>query len=199
MKEKKLKVKDIDEVHPLYELMNFGNKPRRLCIMAAYPGDFWQISHKLRENDIIKVYFDGVYKRPIIFKRDAYLEMAKKHNLRLIRSKKPTITFNPNYNVIMDEFLEQKINIGILDKSEKEYLSAVIKPFRDRVCYIRKERGDNIHVQYISIKSKRYDYDEDYVDEDDVYEYVALPYFEKDTMYAGMLPLKKYTLKELGL
>lgn len=94
---------------------------------------------------------------------------------------------------------EETLNEGILSDKEKEYLSAVIKPFRDRVCYIRKERGDNIHVQYISIKSKRYDYDEDYVDEDDVYEYVALPYFEKDTMYAGMLPLKEYTLKELGL
>ena len=91
------------------------------------------------------------------------------------------------------------VNEDILSDKEKEYLSAVIKPFRDRVCYIRKERGENIHVQYISIKSKRYDYDEDYVDEDDVYEYVALPYFKKDTMYVNMEVNKKYTLEELGL
>lgn len=87
----------------------------------------------------------------------------------------------------------------ILSDKEREYLSAVIKPFRDRVCYIRKDIGDNIHVQYISITSKRYDYDEDYVDGDDVYEYVALPYFEKDTMYANMEANKNYTLEELGL
>lgn len=87
----------------------------------------------------------------------------------------------------------------ILSDKEKEYLSAVIKPFKNRVCYIRKDMGDNIHVQYINIKSKRYDYDEDYVDEDDVYEYVALPYFEKDTMYVNMEDNKNYTLEELGL
>lgn len=91
------------------------------------------------------------------------------------------------------------VNEDILSDKEKEYLSAVIKPFRDRVCHIRKERGENIHVQYISIKSKRYDYDEDYVDEDDVYEYVALPYFKKDTMYVNMEVNKNYTLEELGL
>ena len=87
----------------------------------------------------------------------------------------------------------------ILSDKEKEYLSAVIKPFKDRICYIRKDMGDNIHVQYINIKSKRYDYDEDYVDEGDVYEYVALPYFKKDTMYVNMEVNKNYTLEELGL
>lgn len=87
----------------------------------------------------------------------------------------------------------------ILSDKEKEYLSAVIKPFKDRVCYIRKDMGDNVHVQYINIKSKRYDYDEDYVDENDVYEYVALPYFKKDTMYVNMEVNKNYTLKDLGL
>lgn len=176
MKERILKVKDIDEVHPLYELMNFGDKPRRLWIMAAYPGDFWQISHKLRENDIIKVYFDGIYKRPMPFKRDAYLEMAKKHNLRLIKSKKPTITFNPNL----------KFNIGILDKVEKEYLGAIIKPFRDRVDYIEKYSFDDEDAEFICIVFK----------DDNSF---SFPAFKKGAMYAGMLPLKEYTLKELGL
>ena len=153
--------------------------------MAAYPGDFWQISHKLRENDIIKVYFDGIYKRPILFKRDAYLEMARKHNLRLIKSKKPTITFNPNYNVIVDEFLEQKLNIGILDKVEKEYLGAVIKPFRDKVSFIMKDEAFE-ESEFIEIDLKDGDY-------------ACLPDFKKSMMYAGMERRKKYTLKELGL
>lgn len=188
MKERILKVKDVDEVHLFYELINFGNKPRRLWMMAAYPGDFWQISHKLRENDIIKVYFDGIYKRSIVFKRDAYLEMAKKHNLRLIRSKKPTITFNPNYDVIMDEFLEQKLNIGILDKVEKEYLDAVIKPFRDKVDCITKYSDIYTHVneEYIVINTNCGDD-------------ITFPNFKKGMMYAGMEVGKEYTLEELGL
>lgn len=127
MKERILKVENVDEVIPFYDLLNFGGaKKRTLYVMTAYPGDFWQISHKLGENDIIKVYFDGTYRRPMFFKRDAYLEMAKKHNLRLIKSKKPTITFNLNskFNEIMDDlmeqrFLESKLNIGILEKVEK--------------------------------------------------------------------------------
>lgn len=186
MKERILKVKDVDEVNLFYELMNFGNKPRRLWMMAAYPGDFWQISHKLRENDIIKVYFDGTYRRPTLFKRDAYLEMAKKHNLRLIKSKKPTITFNPSFKVIVDEFLEQKLNIGILDKVEKEYLSTVIKPFRDQVDYIKKYSFDDEDTEFICIIFK----------DDNSF---SFPAFKKGAMYAGMLPLKEYTLKELGL
>lgn len=187
MKERFLKVKDVDEVKPFYDLLNFGGvKKRMLYVMTAYPGDFWQISHKLGENDIIKVYFDGTYRRPMFFKRDAYLEMAKKHNLRLIRSKKPTIAFNPNYNVIVDEFLEQKLNIGILDKVEKEYLSAVIKPFRDQVDYIEKYSFDDKDAEFIFIVFK----------DDNSF---SFPAFKKGAMYAGMLPLKEYTLKELGL
>lgn len=187
MKERFFEVKDIDEIHPLYELMNFGNKPRRLYIMAAYPGDFWQISHKLRENDIIKVYFDGIYKRPILFKRDAYLEMARKHNLRLIKSKKPTMTFNPDFNVIMDEFLEQKLNNGILDKVEKEYLSAVIKPFRDNVEYITKFKDRVLNEEFIGITCKGAN------------DFIAFPNFKCGTIYKGMEKNKNYTLEELGL
>lgn len=154
--------------------------------MIAYPGDFWQISHKLGENDIIKVYFDGTHRRPMFFKRNAYLEMAKKHNLRLIKSKKPTITFNPGFKVIMDEFLEQKLNIGILDKVEKEYLSTVIKPFRNQVDYIEKYSFDDEDAEFICIAFKG----------DNSF---SFPAFKKGAMYAGMLPLKEYTLKELGL
>ena len=80
----------------------------------------------------------------------------------------------------------------VLDEKEKEYLSAVIKPFRDRVVYIRKiEAGER--NQYISIKVKRYDY------EKESHEYIYMPYFKKDTMYKNMEVKKEYTLEELGL
>lgn len=194
MKERILKVKDVDEVKPFYDLFNFrGVEKRTIYVMIAYTGDFWQIKHKLGENDIIKVYFDGPYRRPMLFKRDAYLEMAKKHNLRLIKSKKPTITFNLNqkFKKIMDDlteqgFIESKLEIGILDKVEKEYLSAVIKPFRDKVDYIKKYSFDDDEEEFICLVFK----------DDNSF---SFPIFKKGTMYAGMLPCKEYTLKELGL
>lgn len=72
----------------------------------------------------------------------------------------------------------------ILDEDEKEYLSAVIRPFRDRVNYIAKK---GVRKEYIQIVLKKDN------------ECFFLPYFEKDTMYKGMELNKKYTLKELGL
>ena len=71
----------------------------------------------------------------------------------------------------------------ILDKAEKEYLGAVIKPFRTRAESIVKEEG--FDDEHIAIKL-----------EDDC---ITLPYFKKNTMYKGMKLNKEYTLEELGL
>lgn len=79
-------------------------------------------------------------------------------------------------------FIQEK---GILDEAEKRYLKAVIRPFKNRVRYISKEKcydGDC----YISVE----------LDSD---EHINLPYFKKETMYNGMGEDKEYTLKELGL
>lgn len=71
----------------------------------------------------------------------------------------------------------------ILDDKEKEYLNAVIKPFRDRVIYIRK---DCYHFEeWISI----------YIEG----EHIELPYFKEGTMYKGMELDKEYSIGELGL
>lgn len=72
----------------------------------------------------------------------------------------------------------------ILDEEEKEYLSNVIKPFRDKIEYIAKNtfKGD----EYIKIIIKN---------DCDIY----FPCFEKETMYKDMKINKKYTLEELGL
>lgn len=79
----------------------------------------------------------------------------------------------------------------VLDEEEKKYLSAVIKPFKDRVVYIRKVKVCECNW-FISIKVKRYD-------EEDSNEYIDLPYFRENTMYINMEVGKEYTLKELGL
>lgn len=72
----------------------------------------------------------------------------------------------------------------ILDEKEKEYLSAVIRPFKGRVDYIQKEISDTREDIVVCVACD---------------DYLSFPYFEKGTMYKGMELGKKYTLKELGL
>lgn len=78
-------------------------------------------------------------------------------------------------------FIQEK---EILDEEEKEYLSAVIRPFRDKVISISKEDYYDRNC-YINIELKKQNID--------------LPYFKISAMYKGMVADKKYTLKELGL
>ena len=82
----------------------------------------------------------------------------------------------------------------ILNRKEREYLEAVIKPFKDKVKYIYKTNEIDDCSQLISIYMERYDYEENLR-----CEYMDLPYFKKDTMYKNMEAGKKYTLEELGL
>ena len=94
-------------------------------------------------------------------------------------------------SMLSDDWEEYKE--PILNEKEKEYLSAVIKPFRNRVEHIRKI--DTYNVGYgdgeeISIEL---------CDKDGIRDYLSLPWFAKDTMYKGMELGKRYTLEELGL
>lgn len=81
----------------------------------------------------------------------------------------------------------------ILDAEEKEYLSNIIKPFRDRVNLIRKSNSkltdDYYEVIEISIKSLIPYWE---------CEAIVLPAF-KSNLYKGMELCKAYTLEELGL
>ena len=80
-----------------------------------------------------------------------------------------------------------KLSKPILDEKEKEYLSAVIRPFRDKIKSICKS---SFHM-------------------DDIWEWIQIslisdefmyfPYFKKGTMYKGMKVNKKYSIEELGL
>lgn len=71
----------------------------------------------------------------------------------------------------------------ILDEIEKEYLRAVIRPFRNRVNYI--EKCGCHESEFIEIVVNE--------------EVIELPFFKKNTMYKGMEQNKEYTLEELGL
>ena len=77
----------------------------------------------------------------------------------------------------------------ILDGKEKEYLSAVIRPFKSRIKYICKRKmydREYINIVTYGISSRANDS-------------MPFPLFKKGTMYKGMELDKEYTLKELGL
>lgn len=72
----------------------------------------------------------------------------------------------------------------ILDDVEKEYLSIVLKPFRNRVKSITKAGiyGGRAFIM-VSLNN----------------DYLSFPSFEEKAMYKGMETFRSYTLEELGL
>lgn len=99
-----------------------------------------------------------------------------------------------NKDFYSDKFLNQEIEIevpDILTKEEKEYLSNIIKPFRNRVISISKYFYvlDNVYSIEIYIKSVMGIFST---------ENIKLPLF-KNEMYKGMAKNKPYTLEELDL
>lgn len=88
-----------------------------------------------------------------------------------------------------------EIERPVLDDVEKRYLEGVLRPFKDRVVFVEKMYDDysNVHEEeeYIEVSLKHHNFE--YEDT------LTFPFFKKDTMYKGMTPNKKYTLKELGL
>lgn len=87
---------------------------------------------------------------------------------------------------ILTEWANSEYKEPILDEVEKEYLSAVIKPFRKKVEYIAIWGAWNGSKQFVHIELSDMDY-------------ANLPNFETNTMYKGMKPRKHYSLEELEL
>lgn len=108
--------------------------------------------------------------------------VKEEDNKRVYKLKLGKLDWKNFYNIDNDVYLCIKKE-EILDDIEKEYLRAVIRPFRDRVKYIGKNFSNG--SEYISINVNG--------------EWVIFPYFKKGTMYKGMEINKKYSLEELGL
>lgn len=106
-------------------------------------------------------------------------------------SKKLEHNYDSNYDIVrIDRPVEYKTiykNDEILDSTEKKYLAAVIRPFRDEIKAIIKEKDvsySNGYYLCISLKNN---------------DWANLPSFNSETMYVGMKQNKEYTLEELGL
>ena len=70
-----------------------------------------------------------------------------------------------------------------LTKEEKDYLLEVVKPFRDKIEYIKRLTSDSWDsIQMITDKGV-----------------TAVLFFETNTRYKNMEPDREYTLQELGL
>ena len=101
-----------------------------------------------------------------------------------------TAPYNNNCLATVIAWLDQEHKEPILDDAERRYLSAVIRPFRNRVQYIEKMFEDHLLGDqdcYLFIRFNDGNYD------------MNFPVFRESIMYKGMERYKKYTLEELGL
>lgn len=79
----------------------------------------------------------------------------------------------------------------ILDDVEREYLDAVVKPFRNKVISITKLDSEEMNgYEYICIEHREV-CNERY--------FISLPCFKKGTIYKGMETDKAYSMEDMGL
>lgn len=90
-------------------------------------------------------------------------------------------------SILLGKYQIIKLPKPILDEKEKEYLSAVITPFRNKVICIYKQTSVDCEDERIEIAFNDHSID------------MSFPYFKKDAMYKGMETYKEYSLEELGL
>lgn len=128
----------------------------------------------MKHREIIKLLADN---KKVFLNNKEYLKLSNKGNLCLYDS----------HNKFIEKlgfYIQPIKQEHLLDDVEREYLSYVIKPFRDRIIDIRKINLD-CGWEYLVIHMKE--------------ETNCLPSFKEGTMYKGMVAMKYYTLEELGL
>lgn len=132
------------------------------------------MKNKEKYANFINMAFANVY--------DDVCEFKKEHILKV---KSCTFVDCHACNKATLDWLEQEYQEPpILDEKEKEYLSAVISPWRDKVKSIAKYRYSE-EDEYICIEIR--------------YKHIDLPSFKADTMYKGMELNKEYKLEDLKL
>ena len=99
-----------------------------------------------------------------------------------------------NSSGLLEDFITGRYQISknvnpTLDASEKRYLSAIIRPFKDQVIAIAKRSAN--YGEFIDIM----------IDEGELGDCgnIYLPYFKPDSIYKGMKVNREYTLDQLGL
>ena len=170
----KVKLKSLEEIRKIDKNLNFIKEEN----LKKMQGKVYTISYICGNQDCILLEDEENYWfNPNFFvKADIFFEIAL------------SINFSGTLVIEKGEIVKVEEKKEILDEVEKEYLRAVIKPFRKRIKKIVKyfDHSDYGHYDFI-----------------DIYlisgEEITFPYFEQNTMYKGMISGKDYTLEELGL
>ena len=110
---------------------------------------------------------------------DIYYNLKRIEKIKFLNETSATQAMNAVGNWLEEEYVPD-----ILTEKEKAYLSAVIKPFREKVESIKKFENYYSAQEYIHIAMKKGT------------DYCSLPWFRKGTMYKGMEAYKEYTLEE---
>lgn len=144
------------------------------------------------------------------FYKDKIYEVACKHDVFAVNKKTGEVTncknlkcgdclFNPFKHISRCgycddqamEWLEEEHVETLLTEKEKQYLEAVLMPYKNRVLYVAKyiynTNKASLEIRIKSLFGKN------------CQESVILPYFDDTKMYTGMEKNKCYTLEELGL
>ena len=135
------------------------------CIFSVYleKNAFWKISH-VGEDDMV-IYTKDDNCKPYVLSGKEYQKLTIQHNNQLLAEMSP------------------------LDKVERQYIKAIIKPFRDKVTGIIKVPNSCGEKSYISIRLGNAMFDDR----------VNLPYFNSNSMYLKMETGRMYHVDELGL
>ena len=131
---------------------------------------------ELRNGEIRKIKLNGDNTLSVVGSEDYCLLNDYDDNLYHDKSKK--------YDII--KIYKYYKRFDILTDEEKSYLKNFIKPFRNKVDFICKNRYNKIDKEYLNIGIK-----------DEVS--ITLPDFDLNEYYAGMEINKTYSLEELGL
>nr|DAM56405.1 MAG TPA: hypothetical protein [Caudoviricetes sp.] len=126
------------------------------------------------KKELGKIFYEGCFNPAAMFAK------IKTNYDSNIRSK-----YGQTYADDILEWMSQPYKEPILDEVEREYLKAVIRPFRNKIDTISKfNTFDDRQYIYIGMKDRRWS---------------NLPCFPKGTMYKGMKDGRHYSLEELGL
>ena len=141
---------------------------------------------KKMQGDVYTIYFIAD-DDTCILKGESYNYWFKLAFLKKVNTFYKTLPNNYSGKLTIEkgQVIEKEDKREILDEVEKEYLRAVIKPFRKKINYISKNRLEYNKFEFISIELRG--------------DSMTFPNFKKNTMYKGMMSGKEYTLEELGL
>ena len=166
----KVRIKSVDEIRKIDKSL-FGLTEKTLKEMQ---GKVYTIYYIFNEDNALELKED---KNRYYFKSD-FMEKVNTFYKTFPNDFSGKLTIEKGQVIKKEEKKKE-----ILDEVEKEYLKAVIKPFRKRMTCIKKSRYFNYEFIILNL------------DNDGIF----LPSFKKGKMYKGMKEDKEYTLEELGL